>query len=53
MSKFRITINGNAYEVAVQETGNNTADVEISGKKFSVQVEQEEQASRSSTRSFR
>lgn len=44
MSKFRITINGNAYEVAVQETGNNTADVEISGKKFSVQVEQEEQA---------
>lgn len=43
MSKFRITINGNAYEVAVQETGNNTADVEISGKKFSVQVEQEEQ----------
>lgn len=42
MSKFKITINGNVYEVAVQETGNNTADVEISGKKFSVGVEQEE-----------
>lgn len=42
MSKFKITINGKTYEVAVSETGKDTADVEISGKRFSVQVEREE-----------
>lgn len=48
MSKFKITINGNVYEVAVQETGNNTANVEVSGKKISVQIEQEENSISSS-----
>lgn len=42
MSNFRITINGNVYDVAVRETGADTADVEISGKSFSVSVEKGE-----------
>ncbi len=42
MNRFKMTINGNDYKVAVQEISKDTAEVEISGKKFTVRVAQDD-----------
>ncbi|MDR1698425.1 MAG: biotin/lipoyl-binding protein [Prevotellaceae bacterium] len=44
MKQFRFKINGNIYEVAVEETGKNLATVQVNGKTFSVETEKEETA---------
>ena len=44
MEKLKFKINGTAYEAEVNETGDNTAEVEINGKKYSVEIEHEHKA---------
>jgi biotin carboxyl carrier protein len=44
MKKFTFKINGNKYDVAVEETENNVAEVQVNGKTFFVEVEKAESA---------
>jgi len=39
MKKFKFKIEGNPYEVAVEEKGANLAEVSVNGKTFTVEIE--------------
>ncbi len=42
MQKLKFNINGKHYEATVAETSHNVADVELNGKKYTVEVERAE-----------
>ena len=42
MSKFKITVDGKTYEVNVNETDLNAANVEVNGTSYAVEFESEE-----------
>ena len=41
MKTYKMKINGNAYEVAVKNIEGNNVEVEVNGKAYSVELEQE------------
>ena len=41
MKKFKLTIEGKTYEVAVNEQGQNTAEVTVNGQPYAVEFERE------------
>ncbi len=42
MKDFKFTIDGNEYEVSIEETAENSVSVEVNGKKFAVDIEKKE-----------
>ena len=42
MQKLKFNINGKHYEATVAETSHNVAEVELNGKKYTVEVERAE-----------
>lgn len=42
MKKFKFKINGSAYEVSVNETEKNVAEIEVNGTPFTVEIEAQE-----------
>ena len=45
MQKLKFNINGKAYEATVAEIEHNVAEVELNGKKYTVNVERQESVS--------
>lgn len=42
MKDFKFTIDGNEYEVSIEETGKNSVSAEVNGKKYAVEIEKKE-----------
>jgi len=51
MKKFKFIIDGSKYEVSVNETENNIAEIEVNGTPFTVEIEREQKTSASPLRS--
>lgn len=46
MKKYKFTINGNVYEVVIQNIEDNVAEVEVNGTSYNVEVDKTIQASK-------
>lgn len=46
MKKFKFTINGNSYDVEIQNIEDNIAEIEVNGTKYKVEVDKTMQATK-------